>query len=56
MVTGDMRFADIINHVTKFVISKRPENGLYPNYLNPKTGNWGSKHVSLGALGDSFYE
>lgn len=56
MVTGDMRFADIIRHVTKFVISKRPENGLYPNYLNPKTGKWGSKHVSLGALGDSFYE
>ena len=30
--------------------------GLYPNFLNPNTGNWGTKHVSLGALGDSFYE
>lgn len=31
-------------------------SGLYPNFLNPKTGSWGSKHISLGALGDSFYE
>lgn len=31
-------------------------NGLYPNYLNPKTGKWGQQHISLGALGDSFYE
>ena len=30
--------------------------GLYPNFMNPNTGNWGTKHVSLGALGDSFYE
>lgn len=30
--------------------------GLYPNYLNPKTGKWGQQHMSLGALGDSFYE
>lgn len=28
----------------------------YPNFLNPKTGKWGSKLVSVGALGDSFYE
>lgn len=56
LITGDMRFADMIQHVTKLVLSKKPDNGLYPNYLNPKTGNWGSKHVSLGALGDSFYE
>ncbi|XP_023223086.1 mannosyl-oligosaccharide alpha-1,2-mannosidase IA-like [Centruroides sculpturatus] len=30
--------------------------GLYPNYLNPKTGRWGQHHMSIGALGDSFYE
>eukprot|EP00041_Stephanoeca_diplocostata_P003882 m.38912 g.38912 ORF g.38912 m.38912 type:complete len:320 (+) comp14685_c0_seq3:238-1197(+) len=30
--------------------------GLYPNFLNPTTGSWGSKHISVGALGDSFYE
>jgi len=31
-------------------------NGLYPNYINPKTGVWGQHHMSMGALGDSFYE
>ena len=30
--------------------------GLYPNYMNPETGKWGQLHVSMGALGDSFYE
>ena len=33
----------------------RPK-GLYPNYMNPKTGKWGQAHTSMGALGDSFYE
>lgn len=32
------------------------DNGLYPNYLNPRSGAWGQRHVSIGALGDSFYE
>ncbi|GMT10012.1 hypothetical protein PFISCL1PPCAC_1309 [Pristionchus fissidentatus] len=33
------------------------DGGLYSNYMNPKTGRWsGQNHVSLGALGDSFYE
>ena len=30
--------------------------GLYPNYLNPRSGRWGAQHTSVGALGDSFYE
>uniref|UniRef100_A0A8C4YHC5 alpha-1,2-Mannosidase n=1 Tax=Gopherus evgoodei TaxID=1825980 RepID=A0A8C4YHC5_9SAUR len=33
----------------------KPE-GLYPNYLNPSSGQWGQHHVSVGGLGDSFYE
>ncbi|CAI9735996.1 mannosyl-oligosaccharide 1,2-alpha-mannosidase IA-like [Octopus vulgaris] len=34
---------------------KRPQ-GLYPIYLNPRTGKWGQHHFSVGAMGDSFYE
>lgn len=31
--------------------------GLYSNYISPDSGKWTrSNHVSLGALGDSFYE
>jgi mannosyl-oligosaccharide alpha-1,2-mannosidase len=56
LVTGDMRFQEVIRHVTELVLAKQPAAGLYPNYLHPDTGQWGSNHVSLGALGDSFYE
>ena len=39
------------------VVSSVPRpKGLYPNYMNPKTGKWGQAHTSMGALGDSFYE
>ncbi|XP_052830487.1 mannosyl-oligosaccharide 1,2-alpha-mannosidase IA [Octopus bimaculoides] len=34
---------------------KRPQ-GLYPIYLNPRTGKWGQHLFSVGAMGDSFYE
>ncbi|KAF1751601.1 hypothetical protein GCK72_018155 [Caenorhabditis remanei] len=31
-------------------------NGLYSNYISPDTGRFTGSHMSLGALGDSFYE
>ncbi|XP_072939712.1 mannosyl-oligosaccharide alpha-1,2-mannosidase IA isoform X2 [Epargyreus clarus] len=43
------RIRDVLNNVSK-------PDGLYPNYINPRTGQWGQRHMSLGALGDSFYE
>ncbi|XP_032512614.2 mannosyl-oligosaccharide alpha-1,2-mannosidase IA [Danaus plexippus] len=43
------RIRDVLHNIQK------PE-GLYPNYINPRNGQWGQKHTSLGALGDSFYE
>ncbi|KRX94106.1 Mannosyl-oligosaccharide alpha-1,2-mannosidase isoform B [Trichinella pseudospiralis] len=43
------RIRDLLQHIVK------PEK-LYYNYLNPKSGEWGSRFVSVGALGDSFYE
>uniref|UniRef100_A0AC34R7A7 Alpha-1,2-Mannosidase n=1 Tax=Panagrolaimus sp. JU765 TaxID=591449 RepID=A0AC34R7A7_9BILA len=30
--------------------------GLFYNYVSPNTGKFANSHVSLGALGDSFYE
>ncbi|KAK3691350.1 hypothetical protein RRG08_036154 [Elysia crispata] len=44
-----MKIRDFLQHMDK-------PNGLYPNYINPRSGRWGQQHVSLGALGDSFYE
>ena len=37
-------------------VGDRKKDKLYPNYINPKTVKWGQKHVSVGGLGDSFYE
>lgn len=36
---------------------KRPDSGVWYNFINPKTGQFGTtKAASVGALGDSFYE
>ncbi|XP_059056617.1 mannosyl-oligosaccharide alpha-1,2-mannosidase IA [Achroia grisella] len=43
------RIRDVLNNIEK-------PGDLYPNFINPRTGQWGQRHVSLGALGDSFYE
>lgn len=55
-VTGDGVFRQKIRKVVEAIKSQDRPDGLYPNYLHPKTGHWGQQHVSMGALGDSFYE
>lgn len=45
-----------VERIRKHLKTIAKPGGLYPNFLNPNTGNWGTKHISLGALGDSFYE
>uniref|UniRef100_A0A8C6G7L1 alpha-1,2-Mannosidase n=2 Tax=Mus spicilegus TaxID=10103 RepID=A0A8C6G7L1_MUSSI len=55
-LSGDPVFAEKVMKI-RTVLNKldKPE-GLYPNYLNPSSGQWGQHHVSVGGLGDSFYE
>lgn len=55
-ITGDPVYAEKVNKIRDVLNRASKPDGLYPNYINPRTGNWGQKHVSLGALGDSFYE
>ncbi|OXB68939.1 hypothetical protein ASZ78_005376 [Callipepla squamata] len=45
-----------VMHIRKLLQKMDRPNGLYPNYLNPRTGRWGQHHTSVGGLGDSFYE
>ncbi|XP_053089958.1 mannosyl-oligosaccharide 1,2-alpha-mannosidase IB isoform X1 [Pangasianodon hypophthalmus] len=45
-----------VMHIRKLLAKMDRPNGLYPNYLNPRTGRWGQHHTSVGGLGDSFYE
>ncbi|KAF4520938.1 hypothetical protein B566_EDAN008913 [Ephemera danica] len=55
-ITGDPKYRAKVDHIRDFLSKMDKPKGLYPNYLNPKTGKWGQYHMSLGALGDSFYE
>lgn len=55
-ISGDPVFKEKVMHIRDFLNKIEKPGGLYPNYLNPKTGKWGQHHSSIGALGDSFYE
>ena len=55
-VTGKPVFHEKIHKINELLRKLERPDGLYPNYLNPRTGRWGQQHVSIGALGDSFYE
>lgn len=55
-ITGNEIFREKIDQIVRIIQKQDKPDGLYPNYLNPKTGRWGQQHISMGALGDSFYE
>uniref|UniRef100_A0A8C6LBP6 alpha-1,2-Mannosidase n=1 Tax=Nothobranchius furzeri TaxID=105023 RepID=A0A8C6LBP6_NOTFU len=55
-LTGNPVYYQKVMHIRKLLAKMDRPNGLYPNYLNPRTGRWGQHHTSLGGLGDSFYE
>ncbi|KAK9507576.1 hypothetical protein O3M35_007402 [Rhynocoris fuscipes] len=55
-VTGNPVYREKVDNIRSVIQNMDKPKGLYPNYLNPKTGKWGQHHMSMGALGDSFYE
>uniref|UniRef100_A0A8C4WVR0 alpha-1,2-Mannosidase n=1 Tax=Eptatretus burgeri TaxID=7764 RepID=A0A8C4WVR0_EPTBU len=55
-LTGDPAYINAVLNVRKVLQKMERPNGLYPNYLHPRTGRWGQHHTSVGGLGDSFYE
>ncbi|KAH8362474.1 hypothetical protein KR200_002846 [Drosophila serrata] len=55
-ITGNPVYRERVQTIRQLLKNIRKPNGLYPNYLNPKTGKWGQNHISLGGLGDSYYE
>lgn len=55
-ITGNPQYKERVQNIRQILKEIEKPKGLYPNYLNPKTGKWGQQHMSLGALGDSFYE
>ncbi|XP_032597159.1 mannosyl-oligosaccharide alpha-1,2-mannosidase IA isoform X1 [Drosophila grimshawi] len=55
-ITGNPLYRERVQTIRQVLKEIEKPKGLYPNFLNPKTGKWGQLHMSLGALGDSFYE
>eukprot|EP00057_Strongylocentrotus_purpuratus_P025085 XP_011679559.1 PREDICTED: mannosyl-oligosaccharide alpha-1,2-mannosidase isoform B [Strongylocentrotus purpuratus] len=55
-ISQDPKYKQKVDKIRQVLKDVKRADGLYPNFLNPKTGKWGQMHVSLGALGDSFYE
>ncbi|XP_078255724.1 mannosyl-oligosaccharide 1,2-alpha-mannosidase IA [Rhinoraja longicauda] len=55
-LSGNPVFAEKMMNIRKVLNRLDKPQGLYPNYLNPNSGQWGQHHVSIGGLGDSFYE
>nr|XP_028579119.1 mannosyl-oligosaccharide 1,2-alpha-mannosidase IA [Podarcis muralis] len=55
-LSGNPVFAEKVMNIRKVLKRLDKPEGLYPNYLNPSSGQWGQHHVSIGGLGDSFYE
>ncbi|XP_069742957.1 mannosyl-oligosaccharide 1,2-alpha-mannosidase IA isoform X3 [Narcine bancroftii] len=66
-LSGNPVFAEKMMNIRKVLNRLDKPQGLYPNYLNPNSGQWGQRrivkenhcatdHVSVGGLGDSFYE
>ncbi|KAH8241946.1 hypothetical protein KR038_003159 [Drosophila bunnanda] len=55
-ITGNPVYRERVQTIRQVLKKLRKPKGLYPNYLNPETGKWGQCHISLGGLGDSYYE
>lgn len=57
-LTKEPKYLDAVLKVRNFLKNmKRPDSGVWYNFINPKTGQFGTtKAASVGALGDSFYE
>ncbi|XP_048206502.1 mannosyl-oligosaccharide 1,2-alpha-mannosidase IC isoform X1 [Perognathus longimembris pacificus] len=55
-LSGNQVFAEKVRNIRKVLRKIDKPFGLYPNFLSPVSGSWVQHHVSIGGLGDSFYE
>lgn len=54
--TGVSEFGERALHVFDVLDQAHKPEGLYPVYISPQSGQFTNRRVTLGALGDSFYE
>eukprot|EP00762_Andalucia_godoyi_P000116 ANDGO_02385.mRNA.1 Mannosyl-oligosaccharide 1 len=55
-LSGRQDFEDRIERLNAVLFKNRPADGMYPIYVNTQTGTFQGGQVTLGALGDSFFE
>ncbi|XP_053183789.1 mannosyl-oligosaccharide 1,2-alpha-mannosidase IA isoform X1 [Scomber japonicus] len=55
-LTNNPIYTEKVMNIRKLLNKIEKPHGLYPNFLSPVSGNWVQHHVSIGGLGDSFYE
>ncbi|KAH7722125.1 Protein MANS-2 a [Aphelenchoides avenae] len=55
-LTGNPIYREKVEKIRNVLDRAEKKDGLYSNYMSPETGKFSGAHVSLGALGDSFYE
>eukprot|EP00887_Chlorella_sp_A99_P003907 scaffold11.g3907.t1 len=55
-LTGDRTYAEKAEATIRRLHEGWPRQGLMPLFISPLTGNFTARKVSLGALGDSYYE
>eukprot|EP00658_Telonema_sp_P-2_P033439 TRINITY_DN24544_c0_g1_i1.p1 TRINITY_DN24544_c0_g1~~TRINITY_DN24544_c0_g1_i1.p1 ORF type:complete len:561 (+),score=121.90 TRINITY_DN24544_c0_g1_i1:86-1768(+) len=54
--TNDPKYHSIAHKVYNKLESITPANGLLPLFLQPNSGGFSGNQISLGAMGDSYYE
>lgn len=54
--TKDAKYATAAEKVMEYLGEHRPDDDLFPVFLDPNTGTFTTNHVTLGAYGDSIYE
>ncbi|XP_021958520.1 mannosyl-oligosaccharide 1,2-alpha-mannosidase IA isoform X2 [Folsomia candida] len=55
-ITGDPIFKEKVFKIRETMKQIEKPKGLYFNYVHPRMAKFTQNHVSMGALGDSFYE
>lgn len=49
-ITGKPIYRSKVDNIRKVLQDLEKPKGLYPNYLNPKTGKWGQRKCNLITL------
>eukprot|EP00033_Pygsuia_biforma_P001269 GCRY01001435.1.p1 GENE.GCRY01001435.1~~GCRY01001435.1.p1 ORF type:complete len:550 (-),score=66.80 GCRY01001435.1:167-1816(-) len=55
-VSGNRTYQEVVDRINEVIETIAPEDGLFPVFIDANTTSFSSSHITIGALGDSFYE